>query len=70
MTKIAKSKFFGVLASAALFCGAMSQAQATPLDKLSGQSITVGNLIFSNFSSPNFIGAGPSNIDVQGLVVT
>jgi hypothetical protein len=44
--------------------------EATPLDKLSGQSITVGNLVFSNFSWPSFIGAGPSNIDVQGIVVT
>ena len=70
MTKIEKSKFFGVLAAAALFCGAaMPQAQATPLDKLSGQSITVGNLIFSNFSWPYFNGLGPSNVDVQGLVV-
>ncbi len=45
-------------------------AGATPLDKLSGQSITVGNLVFSNFSWPFFSGAGPSNIDVQGIVVT
>jgi hypothetical protein len=45
-------------------------AEATPLDKLSGQSITVGNLVFSNFSWPSFSGAGPSNIDVQGVVVT
>jgi hypothetical protein len=45
------------------------QSQATPLDKLSGQSITVGNLVFSNFSWPAFIGAGASNIDVQGIIV-
>jgi hypothetical protein len=44
--------------------------EATPLDKLSGQTITVGNLAFSNFSWPSFVGASPSNIDVQGIVVT
>ena len=45
-------------------------SEATPLDKLAGQSITVGNLVFSNFSWPAFISAGPSNIDVQGILVT
>jgi hypothetical protein len=71
MAMTAKAKFSGVLAAAALICGAaISQAQATPLDKLSGQSIAVGNLIFSDFSWPVFNGAGPSNIDVQGIVVT
>ena len=69
MTKRAQSKFLGVLVTA-LFCGAMSQAQATPLDKLSGQSLAVGNLVFSNFSWPSFIGLGASNVDVQGLLVT
>jgi hypothetical protein len=45
-------------------------SEATPLDKLAGQSITVGNLVFSNFSWPSFVSASPSNIDVQGIVVT
>ncbi len=71
MTRIAQSKFFAVLAAAALFwAAAMSQAQATTLDKLIGKSLTVGNLVFSNFAAPSFVGAGPSNIDVQGIVVT
>jgi hypothetical protein len=70
MTRIAQSKFFGALAAAALFWGAaMSQAQATPLDKLIGKSLAVGNLVFSNFAAPSFVGAGPSGIDVQGIVV-
>jgi len=47
-----------------------ARTEATPLDKLAGQSITVGNLVFSNFSWPFFTGAGPSNIDVQAIVVT
>jgi hypothetical protein len=54
---------------AAVFTLISVPSEATPLDKLSGQSITVGNLIFSNFSSPNFVGAGPSNIDVQGVIL-
>lgn len=71
MTRIAQSNSFGVLAAAALFCGAaVSQAQATTLDKLIGTSLTVGNLIFSDFSAPSFVGASPGNIDVQGVVVT
>jgi hypothetical protein len=71
MTRIAQSKCFGVLAAAALFwTAAMSQAQATTLDKLIGTSLTVGNLVFSNFAAPSFVGAGPNNIDVQGIVVT
>jgi hypothetical protein len=45
-------------------------SEATPLDKLAGQTITVGNLVFSNFAWPSFVSASPSNIDVQGIVVT
>jgi hypothetical protein len=72
MAMTAKAKFHGVVAATALICGATAlQAQATPLDKLfGGTSITAGNLVFSNFSAPFFTGAGPSNIDVQGIVVT
>jgi hypothetical protein len=55
---------------AAVFSLVSVKGEATPLDKLSGQSLTVGNLVFSNFSWPGFSGLGPSNIDVQGLVVT
>ena len=70
MTRIAQSKLIGVLVATALFCAAMPQAQATPMDKLIGKSLAVGNLIFSNFAAPSFVGAGPSAIDVQGIVVT
>jgi len=69
MTGIAKSKLFGVLAAAAVICGAMSHAQATPLDKLIGKNLAVGNLIFSNIAAPSFVGAGPGAIDVQGIIV-
>jgi hypothetical protein len=48
----------------------MSQAQATPFDKLIGQSLTVGNLIFSGFQAQNYVGVGPSAVDVQAIFVT
>ncbi len=71
MAQIAQSKMTGVLVATALFCGAMAQAQATPLDKLfGGNGLMVGSLVFSDFAAPYFNGAGPSNIDVQGIVVT
>src|SRR5665213_1430699 len=61
-------------AIAALMAGAIGLSavpgEATPLDRLAGRSITAGNLVFSNFSWPSFVGASPSNIDVQGIVVT
>ena len=65
----------GRVTLAALFAAAFvilvsARSEATPLDKLSGKSLTVGNLVFSDFSWPFFSGAGPSNIDVQGIVVT
>ena len=63
------AKLFGVLAAAAVICGAMSHAQATPLDKLIGKNLAVGNLIFSNIAAPSFVGAGPGAIDVQGIIV-
>jgi hypothetical protein len=68
---IAKSKLPGMIAAAAMSLAAASPVHATTLDKLfGGKSILVGNLVFSNFSAPVFSGAGPSNIDVQGVVVT
>lgn len=71
MTRIDRSKYLSALAAVALFSGTpMSPARAAPLDKLIGKSLAVGNLIFSNFAAPNFVGAGPSNVDVQGVVVT
>ena len=65
---VARRGVIAVLIAAA-FSLLSVRGEATPLDKLSGQSITVGNLVFSNFSWPSFIGAGPSNIDVQAVVV-
>ena len=66
--RVARHAMIAVLIAAALSLISVP-SEATPLDKLSGQSITVGNLVFSNFSWPAFAGAGPSNIDVQGIVV-
>ena len=65
---VARRRGIAVLIAAA-FSLLSVPGEATPLDKLSGQSITVGNLVFSNFSWPFFTGASPSNIDVQGIVV-
>src|SRR5471030_2058915 len=66
---VARRGLIAVLIAAA-FSLMSVPGEATPLDKLAGQSITVGNLVFSNFSWPAFISAGPSNIDVQGILVT
>src|SRR5512140_3167709 len=66
---VARRGVIAVLIAAAFSLVSVA-GEATPLDKLSGQSITVGNLVFSNFAWPSFSGASPSNIDVQGIVVT
>jgi hypothetical protein len=66
---IARRGVIAVLIAAAVSLVSVP-SEATPLDKLSGQTITVGNVAFSNFSWPSFVGAGPSNIDVQGIMVT
>jgi hypothetical protein len=58
------------LLTTAVFSLVSTSSEATPLDKLAGQSMTVGNLVFSNFSWPSFVSASPSNIDVQAMVVT
>jgi hypothetical protein len=69
MCRLPKAKLVGA-SIAVLLCGAISYAQATTLDKLFGKSLTVGNFVFANFAAPSFTGAGPSNIDVQGVVLT
>jgi hypothetical protein len=64
------SKSVLLLAVSLSILAAAPRAQATPLDKLfGGQRIVVGNLVFGDFSAPSFSGAGPSNIDVQGVLV-
>jgi hypothetical protein len=50
---------------------AASPARAVPLDKLTGGAVIVaGNVVFSNFQAPSFVGMGPSAVDVQGIVLT
>jgi hypothetical protein len=59
---------YWVAASALALLLGSTGADATTLDKLTGQSLTVGNLLFSNIQAPNVSGIGPSAIDVQGVV--
>lgn len=58
--------------TAALLCMmAASQARAVPLDKLTGGGVIVaGNVVFSHFQAPSFVGMGPSAVDVQGIPLT
>jgi hypothetical protein len=68
-----RARLFGrflVAVAAFALAGGIADAQATPLDKLIGKSLSVGNLVFSNFSAPSFVGVGPSAIDVQTVVAT
>ena len=66
-----KRKFFNIIGTATIiFAAAILTAHAVPLDKLIGKSLTTGNFIFSNFSAPSFVGAGPSQIDVQTETIT
>lgn len=65
-----KVKLTCAVAAALAAVALAAPANATPLDKLIGKSLTVGNLMFSNFAAPSFVGAGPSAIDVQGVVLT
>jgi hypothetical protein len=68
---LTKRGLLALIATAGLSAAASSSAHSTTLDKLfGGKSIVVGNLVFSNFTAPTFSGAGPSNIDVQGVVLT
>jgi hypothetical protein len=67
---LAKGGLLALIAAAGLSIAAPA-AQATTLDKLfGGKAIVLANLVFSNFTAPVFSGAGPSNIDVQGVVLT
>ena len=63
---------FPAMAMAILTCMiAVSEVRAVPLDKLTGGGVVVaGNVTFSNFRAPSFVGMGPSAVDVQGIVLT
>jgi hypothetical protein len=66
-----KSKLFALLGAASICLAAMSPAHAETLDRLlAGQTLTVGNLVFSNFSVPpnQMFNASPQNFDVQGVI--
>lgn len=65
-------RFRASTSAALLLCTiAASQARAVPLDKLAGGGVIVaGNVMFSNFQAPSFVGMGPSAVDVQGIVLT
>lgn len=66
-----KSKFFStIVAAIVMLAGGILSVHATPLDKLIGKSLTIGNFVFSNFSAPGYVGASPSQIDVQGETIT
>jgi hypothetical protein len=60
------------VSTAVLLCTiAASEARAVPLDKLTGGGVIVaGNVVFSNFQAPSFVGMGPSAVDVQGIALT
>jgi len=65
-------RFLPSLVTAVLLCAiAASEARAVPLDKLTGGGVIVaGNVTFSHFSAPSFVGMGPSAVDVQGITLT
>ena len=66
------SRFLAAISTAAVLClTAASAANAVPLDKLTGGGVIVaGNVTFSNFRAPSFVGMGPSAVDVQPIVLT
>lgn len=58
-------------AAALLFTLTALPAQAVPLDKLTGGGVIVaGNIAFSHFQAPSFVGMGPSAVDVQAAPLT
>ena len=60
-----------ILLAAALTCVVAGPAGAVPLDKLTGGgTIAAGNIVFSHFSAPSFVGMGPSAVDVQAIPLT
>ena len=65
-------RFLASMFTAVLLCTiAASEARAVPLDKLTGGGVIVaGNVVFSHFQAPSFVGMGPSAVDVQGIVLT
>lgn len=65
-------RFLTSMSMAVLLCTiAAPEARAVPLDKLTGGGVIVaGNVVFSHFAAPSFVGMGPSAVDVQGVVLT
>ena len=72
LATVSPRRFITALPALALLCALVApEAGAVPLDKLTGGGVVVaGNVTFSNFSAPSFVGMGPSAVDVQGIVLT